>query len=426
MQRFLSTPPEAEPAPLEAIKRAAGTTPWKASERNPKRRHFGSGASSITSSSSLENPMTRYDAPRTDKGYDSVSLSNGSMSSSLASQGSTASHASWSGRQGRKRHRLSDDSVRKDPRPEYKFACTWCLKPFKRVYEWQRHEESQHAPQTEFVCLKSIPEGKCAFCRFRADPVDMDFDTLRSHYVNRHNAEACLSNSSEKKAFDRKDHLIQHIRQIHARNTFSSVRFELDSKALNDWEQPIQNSVPEQGWTCGFCHENFKVWEERASHVIRHFRSGLDMGSWTLEPNDRGLSRRLRTRCVNVNAFWGCARCLRSFSSLRELIEHEALPHLSRSIWTCADLFTFLASHREILTVFEVAPGLLFRSYILTGGCLMYAEAIGTATALGLRHRHDRVTHWGINHYFGNCTAAFNNREDFEHHIEAVHRRCVN
>jgi hypothetical protein len=404
MQRFLSTPPEADPAPLEAIKRAASTTPWNKSERISKRRHVGSEPSLTASSSSLEKPITRYDAPRTDKGYDSVSFSNGSISSSVTSQDSTASHASWSGRQGRKRHQVSVGAIR-EHHPERRFACTWCQKAFKRAYEWQRHEESQHVPQTEFVCLKSIPEGKCAFCRFGAHIPDMDLETLRKHYVMSHNAELCFSKSSETKAFDRKDHLIQHIRQVHAPHTYNNqINFESDSRVLDDWQQPIRNSVPEHGWTCGFCHENFRVWMERVSHVKNHFKSGLGIQDWTLHRSALGLSRPSRTRFKRqLCGVYGCASCLRSFSSFRELREHEALPHLNRSIWTCADLLTGAVSHSD--------------------ACSICAEPWETGTLSTYTIRYKLFMHWGVYHGLARCKKIFHTLSDFECHVQAVHNR---
>jgi hypothetical protein len=432
MQRFLSTPPEADPAPLEAIKRAAATTPWNKSERSPKRRHFWDESSFTASSSSFEKLITRYDAPRTDKGYDSVSLSNGSISSSVTSQDSTASHASWSGRQGRERHRVSVGATR-EHHPERKFACTWCRKAFKRAYEWQRHEESQHAPQTEFVCFKAIPERKCAFCRFGANIPDMDLETLKRHYVMSHNAELCFSKSSEKKAFDRKDHLMQHIRQVHVSNiSIIQSGFKIDSKVLYDWQQPIQNSIPEHGWTCGFCHENFRDWMERVSHVKTHFESGLDIQYWTLDPNALGLSRPSRTTVEHQS--YGCASCLRSFSSFNELRDHEALPHLNRSAWTCTDLLAGAVSHGSLENLLSVAPGLLSETFTLSDACLMCpslneriahlapVELTETDIIVAYGTKVIRYWHWGLRHGLARCDAIFYTLYDFERHLEAIHK----
>lgn len=438
MQRFLSTPPEADPAPIEAIKRAAAAIPWNNSERTSKRRHFGSVSRSRASSSSSEKLITRYDAPRTDKGYDSVSLSNGSKSSSVASQDSASSHASWSGRQGRKRHQMTVDTIRRHRMSvnalrglrdsEQRFVCTWCRTTFKRAYEWQRHEESQHAPQTEFVCLKSIPEGKCAFCRFGADILDMDLETLKRHYVMSHNAELCFSKSSETKAFDRKDHLIQHIRQVHAPNTYNiQIDSEINFRALDDWQQPIRNSVPEHGWTCGFCHENFRVWIERVSHVKNHFMSGLGIQYWTLHPHALGLSRPSRTRFDRQ--LYGCASCLRSFSSFNELRGHEALPHLNRSVWTCADLLTGVVSHGTRWDLDLVAPGLLSETFALPDACLMCAKRIARIAlteaeiSAAFRAKLKRYLHWGLHQGLARCDAILYNLSDFERHLEGVHER---
>jgi hypothetical protein len=309
MQRYLSTPPKDDPAPLAAIKHAAAASAWNDYRQGAKR---GSKRSQ-SESDETDAQHDQYRVSGSDRGYDSVSMSGFSNSSSFGSHGSNASHASWSGRKGRKRHRtapnLSSDA--EDSMHFHKYQYTWCFQSFKRAWEWQRHEESQHAPQKEYVCLYDVPlgYGVCVFCDVE-NPDD-------AHYKIEHQADRCFSRPLRDRAFDRKDHLRQHIRQIHK-----------PRKALKDietWSREIPNSTQLGGWLCGFCHEAIPTWADRLLHVRNHFDTGSNMQDWSLRAEDVSLRRESRSSLPKRNVY-GCPNCHRCFLQPDQLSCHRQIP----------------------------------------------------------------------------------------------------
>ncbi|KAL9114793.1 MAG: hypothetical protein Q9187_007423, partial [Circinaria calcarea] len=63
------------------------------------------------------------------------------------------------GRKGKRRQRTFIRSRHKSTSTQ-KFQCTWCWVAFIKKSDWRRHEESQHAPQTEWVygMIPPLPE----------------------------------------------------------------------------------------------------------------------------------------------------------------------------------------------------------------------------------------------------------------------------
>ncbi len=112
---------------------------------------------------------------------------------------------------------------------------------------------------------------------------------------------------------------------------------------INYWARPIPNSVPEDGWRCGFCHSTFSDWKKRVNHVRAHFDSGLDMQSWDISLSSIVLSRVSR-RALQASTVYGCSKCRRCFKTKPELSKHQQLPHLARGEWTCGDAFSGLIS----------------------------------------------------------------------------------
>lgn len=168
---------------------------------------------------------------------------SGRGSESGASDVSMASHASWSGRQGRKK--IQPESPFKKPSPKESkdkiYQCTWCWKPFKTKYDWRRHEESQHAPQTEWVCM---------------------FDGLDVGFM-KPNCE---------RSFDRKDHLVQHLRNTHV------CEGEHIFRIANGWSRTIE--AQDKSWMCGFCDNGLMTWKGRFIHVSKHFEEGMCRANW--------------------------------------------------------------------------------------------------------------------------------------------------
>lgn len=149
------------------------------------------------------------------------------------------------------------------------FQCTFCLRRLSSK-TWKRHEESQHLPQHHWICMRNGPTLRnsdtasdfCAFC-LHENPDSEHFEI--AHKINR-----CMARTEDKRTFARKDHLVQHLQQMH--------ESKLHSITATAWTTRI--SYNNHNWTCGFCGETLRNWDERASHISAHFREGCTMSSW--------------------------------------------------------------------------------------------------------------------------------------------------
>ena len=196
---------------------------------------------------------------------------------SMESNCSFKSHASWAGRRGRKRKHHETDTVKlaEDSTDKFRFRCTWCLQPFKKPSDWKRHEESQHAPQTEWICLAEGPEirmdasldlRQCVLCSSVYTHFDHALDCKRR-------VDRCMNASLTDRKFDRRDHLVQHLIKI---RTFQSPR-DLP-RNFERWKQPMYTPDTAHLWDCGLCNERGMTWTSRYSHVLAH-ESRLSAGS---------------------------------------------------------------------------------------------------------------------------------------------------
>jgi len=220
MERFLSSSPEDEGISEDAVRAAANkmNRPIK-----PARSRKGR-APSVRSSSQ----------------------SSTSNSSSAASMDSLDSRGS---RKGRKRQREPSHNVaktifRKPSSPSRKHQCTFCHLDFQQKYDWKRHEESVHFPQKEWVCMPNGPveDSQCAFC----GSGDVDDEHLRSH-----KSIACSEVPRALRTFQRKDKLVQHIKQVHGCPA---------PKMIKEWCRPIERRVL---LLCGFCSLALPDWKTR-------------------------------------------------------------------------------------------------------------------------------------------------------------------
>jgi hypothetical protein len=148
---------------------------------------------------------------------------------------------------------------------DIKFQCTFChikLSP----KSWKRHEESQHLPKRQWVCMphnQSFVQAECVFCG------ESYFSSLQSATC-KHRVSDCLKRSLETRTFTRKDKLVQHIKSFHG----SSIEEEV----LDAWSSSTSNY--ERQWDCGFCDARLDSWDGRAKHIAAHFRQGKDMSMW--------------------------------------------------------------------------------------------------------------------------------------------------
>ena len=220
MQRFLSSSPEDEGISEEAVRTAANQTnrPIKPlRSRKGKTPSVRSGSQSSTSASSTASV------------------------DSLDSRGS---------RKGRKRqrepaHNVAKTIFRKPSSPSRKYQCTFCTNDFEQKYDWKRHEESVHFPQKEWVCMPNGPleDFCCVFCG--ADGVD------EGHLAS-HKSTPCSDIPRAQRTFQRKDKLVQHIKQVHGCGP---------PKMIKTWCRPIERNVL---LLCGFCSLELPDWKDRA------------------------------------------------------------------------------------------------------------------------------------------------------------------
>ena len=220
MERFLSTSPEEDGISENAVKKAAKI-------------------------------MKRPIKPRCRAGRVSASVCDSTPSStSNSSSASVDSLDSRGSRKGRKRRRepgrvVAKNVFRRPASPTKKFQCTFCTIDFGTKYDWKRHEESVHFPQNEWVCmpLGPIEDSRCVFC----SEVSPD----KSH-LDRHKIAGCLEAPQEERAFQRKDKLVQHIKQVHTCPP---------PEAIRGWCIPVQRNVL---LLCGMCSVILPDWKSRA------------------------------------------------------------------------------------------------------------------------------------------------------------------
>ncbi|MCJ1403624.1 hypothetical protein MMC11_006847 [Xylographa trunciseda] len=200
------------------------------------------------------------------------SAGSGGSHDSMMSSASFVSHASWRGRKGRLKDAIKNEAKISREESARLYWCTWCRKTFKKPSDWKRHEESQHAPRTEWICMPNGPkilvdeQTSCALC----GQTDPDIN----HLHHGHNQHKCLEGDPEDRKFDRKDHLFQHLRIVHNIKTQPQM-------ALTDFsycQQSLHASGTEPLWVCGFCGARWLSWEERCDHVSKHMK--MRTGTW--------------------------------------------------------------------------------------------------------------------------------------------------
>ena len=131
-----------------------------------------------------------------------------------------------------------------------------------------------HLPREQWVCMPLTPSLRqpwvrilsnnrnCIFCGI-PDPDEMHASTC-------HAIAKCLDNPVTERTFQRKDHLVQHLRNFHDAR--------LPGDLINSWKTNINYS--QHKWVCGFCGDSLADWSTRARHISKHFRDGLDMSMW--------------------------------------------------------------------------------------------------------------------------------------------------
>ena len=302
IERFEKEPLEDGPVTLETIERAAPTYKTFLALNNPEElaqtyNPRPSGPRSVASSTGEST------------GASSTSGASGLSSSSAKS----ATSLGRAPRRGRRRYRHNPygtkpgkDDAKSDPLQDVqggkttKYHCTWCFARFARPYEWKRHQETLHVPRQVWVCTPGAkkddlqPPQVCPYC-MKLYPDEQ--------HLQEHNYYTCAKKSTSKRTFARKDHLFQHIRQVHLKHA--------DEEQLNpfsEWKGEAEQVPPEsRALWCGFCRRYHSSWEKRVKDVARHFGEGEDLSTWW-DP-DVGWLRPSRYKDSNLPLTVTCRCC---------------------------------------------------------------------------------------------------------------------
>ena len=154
------------------------------------------------------------------------------------------------------------------------FQCTRCNIGYQFASDWARHLEI-HEPQQHWTCMLQgetvITQGKtaCPFC----DASDPTQDHLSNHNVSR-----CADKTPKKRTFQRRDHILSHMKRIHN---------SLVENPPDAWMTVVHEDPNQQFW-CGFCRGFRRMtWHSRLKHLSSHFKvDNLDMTQWVHEEID--------------------------------------------------------------------------------------------------------------------------------------------
>ncbi|KAL0937935.1 homeobox and c2h2 transcription [Colletotrichum truncatum] len=266
LDRWQHTPPEEDPAPLQAIAQAA--------QQNSDTLQFHTEGRPWMITPGFGSSSSSFDVSSSDALSASSALSDGSMSASSSLSG-------FDSRPLRRRRRYRSKSTHHrfgrrnsdQDRGSRPYQCTFCTDTFKSRYDWTRHEGSLHLVLEKWTCLPLGPKynnptdgSACCILCDEKDPSDAHLET--------HDAAECGTRPPSAKTFFRKDHLQQHLRIAHGVSKMTD--------AMASWKSKMENVKSR----CGFCGEYFSTWSERNDHLSNHFRSGANMKDWK---GSRGL-----------------------------------------------------------------------------------------------------------------------------------------
>ncbi|EED17179.1 homeobox and C2H2 transcription factor, putative [Talaromyces stipitatus ATCC 10500] len=242
-QRWRSSPPEDDHAPLELIKQAAISQPK---------------ISYISSSS----PNT--DRQKISNSYDSHSSST--FASSIAYSDSSESISSVDTFLSADSHEVIRPGSTPSKIPTRTKFSDRSASP--RKSDWSRHEVSIHIQLDTWVCepqnatvwkFGSINQ-QCNYC---------GVDLPSEEHIASHDFESCFERPLGERMFARKDHLWQHLKKFHSCDSWAG-----QSLHLRRTRRTTLNS------RCGFCAETFTTWNQRTDHLVRHFKEGSQMNQW--------------------------------------------------------------------------------------------------------------------------------------------------
>ncbi|PNS15130.1 Homeobox protein knotted-1-like 7 [Sphaceloma murrayae] len=292
-ERWQHSPPENEPAPMDAIADAVKTSSFLKNNGQSKSSEPNSLAIERGSSSASFSGKRPQSVTSLETGRESSNSRTGTTSSIAWSHGSSESFGSFNsfgsglhGKRDRRRKRKVRIPLRKDETIDDKkriFQCTFCCDTFKTKYDWTRHEKTLHLSLEKWICAPLGPVQTdphtgvktCVYCHQ---------DNPSKDHLNSHSHGECESKGLEARTFYRKDHLRQHLRLMH----HTTLQPNMESwKASADFI----NS------RCGFCSARFTSWMERNDHLAAHFREGAHMRDWK---RCRGLDPDVAANVLNA------------------------------------------------------------------------------------------------------------------------------
>lgn len=261
LQRWQHSPPENEPASVQAIANAINTSGT----------NLSSGLSSPYSLNLTDDGSGRS---LCDSAISSANTSHSSTNSfasgySFNSRGSLGSGGSMPRGRRRRRRKATAPAIASIPlrQPLKTFQCTFCTETFRTKHDWQRHEKSLHLSLERWVCSPSGPTAfnpesnqvSCVFCGL----VNPD-----AAHIENHDHSACQERSLADRTFYRKDHMRQHLKLVHHTKYLGW--------SMDQWKV----TTPEIRSRCGFCGIIMDTWSVRVDHLAEHFKRGKSMADW--------------------------------------------------------------------------------------------------------------------------------------------------
>ncbi|TKX24736.1 homeobox KN domain-containing protein 2 [Elsinoe australis] len=319
-ERWQHSPPENEPAPMEAIADAVKSSNYLPEHSRPSSGHDTGSREQASSSASFSGKPASVASMET--GRESSGSRTNTTSSIAWSHGSSGSFGSFnsfgSGLHGKRdrgrRKRKVRAPLRKEASDDKKriFQCTFCTDAFKTKYDWTRHEKTLHLSLEKWICAPLGPVvtdpttgiKTCVYCRSE--------NPSKSH-LDEHGHSECESKGLEARTFYRKDHLRQHLRLMH----HTTLQPMMESwKASADFIKS----------RCGFCDARFTSWIERNDHLAAHFREGAHMRDWK---RCRGLDPDVAANVLNAMPPYLIGMERDSpvpFSASRGILSHQQMP----------------------------------------------------------------------------------------------------
>ncbi|KAJ3563925.1 hypothetical protein NPX13_g8028 [Xylaria arbuscula] len=269
IDRWRHSPPEDEPAPLEAIRSAIQASyHGRNAASMPNIRPFPSDSASSRSDSVYQLDFLNSSATSSGSSGNSWSSAVSSNHPSDTGDGHSAVRREPRRRKQKRRRRPAVTSeLLAGKEIQRIYQCTFCTDTFASRYDWTRHEGTLHLPLDRWTCVPIGPRyiksgednARCALC----DAIDPSDDHILTH-----NAAACTAKSLSARVYHRKDHLRQHLRLVHH---VADVTSSMDS-----WKSQLVKIKSR----CGFCGETFTKWSDRNDHLVDHFRAGALMKEW--------------------------------------------------------------------------------------------------------------------------------------------------